>query len=49
MKLLKEPYAGVRMTLTIRNLKFCLGEYDGNPVINSRGVLETITFGHLDP
>ena len=48
MKPLKEPYAGIRMTFTIRNLKFSLGEYDDKPVINSRGVLETITFGHLD-
>jgi len=48
MKQFKDPFAGIRMTFVIRNLKFTPGIYEGKPVLNSRGVLEAITIGHLD-
>ena len=44
---IKEPFRGVRMKFQIRNLKFMAGIYEGKPVLNSRGILETVTFGHL--
>lgn len=44
----KDHLAGVRMSFTIRNLKFSAGLYEGKAVLNSRGVLESITIGHLD-
>jgi len=43
-----KPFRGVRMKFKIRNLKFSPGIHEGKPVLNSRGVLETVTFGHLD-
>ena len=46
---LEDPFHGVRCILTIRNLKFYLGTHHDEPVVRSRGVLETITFGHLTP
>jgi hypothetical protein len=44
----KSAYAGIRVNCVIRNLKFTAGLYEGKPVLDSRGVLECITFGHLD-
>ena len=46
---LEDPFRGVRCILTIRNLKFYLGTHNDEPVVRSRGALETITFGHLTP
>ena len=48
MKQLKDPFAGIRVGFVIRNLKFIPAIYEGKPVLNSRGVLEAITIGHLD-
>ena len=45
---IEKPFRGVRMKFKIRNLKFTAGIHEGKPVLNSRGVLETVTFGHLD-
>jgi len=44
----KDPFAGIRVTFVIRNLKFMPGLHEGKPVLNSRGVLEVINIGHLD-
>ena len=48
MKKFKDPFAGIRVGFVIRNLKFTPGLYEGKPVLDSRGVLETISIGHLD-
>lgn len=48
MKQFKDPFAGIRVTFVVRNLKFTPGLYEGKPVLSSRGVLEAITIGHLD-
>lgn len=44
----EDLFKGVRMTFRIRNLKFTAGIYEGKPVLNSRGILEMVTFGHLN-
>lgn len=38
----------IRVNVQIRNLRFQPGIHEGKPVLNSRGILETITFGILD-
>lgn len=45
---IKEPFRGVRMKFQIRNLKFMASIHEGKPVLNSRGILETVTFGHIN-
>lgn len=40
--------SGVRVTFKIRNLKFSAKLKDDKPMLESRGIIETITFGHLD-
>jgi len=42
------PFVGIRVRFVVRNLKFTPGLYEGKPVLNSRGILETITLGQLD-
>lgn len=40
--------SGIRVNLTIRNLKFTPGLYEGKPILNSKGVLEVMQIGHID-
>ena len=40
--------AGVRLSFVIRNLQYLARIKDGKPVLDTRGTIETITFGHLD-
>ena len=44
----KDALTGIKVTFTVRNLKFIPEIYEGKAVQNSRGVLESITIGHLD-
>lgn len=44
----KNPFAGIRCRFVVRNLKFVPELYEGKPVLKSRGVLEQVTFGHID-
>ena len=44
----KDAFIGLRVSFVIRNLKFAAGIHDGKPILNSRGILEVITIGHLD-
>lgn len=40
--------SGLKIRFVIRNLKFSAGMYENKPVLNSRGILEEFTIGHLD-
>jgi len=40
--------AKIRCHFKIRNLQFVPDIHEGNPVLNSRGVLETVQFGFLE-
>ena len=44
----EDPFNGIRVTFVIRNLKFTAGLHEGKPVQNSKGILESISIGHLD-
>jgi len=43
-----EGLNGIRMRFEIRNLVFEPGIYNDKPVLDSRGILETVKFGHID-
>jgi len=43
-----DSLARVRCRFKIRNLRFQPGIHEGKPVLNSRGVLETIEFGWIE-
>lgn len=43
-----DPMTGIRLRFAVKNLKFTPDIYEGKPVLRSRGVLETITVGHID-
>lgn len=47
MKQFTDSFIGIKVTFVIRNLKFTPGIYEGRAVLNSRGVLETISIGYL--
>lgn len=44
----QNPMKGVRLRFVIRNLRFIPGIHEGKPVLNNRGILETISVGHID-
>lgn len=48
MKQLNNPFGGIRVSFVIRNLKFVPAIFEGKPVLNSRGILEAVSIGHLD-
>jgi hypothetical protein len=43
-----KPCARVRVNLVIRNLTFCIKTKGDNSFLESRGTVETITYGHID-
>lgn len=43
-----EPLKGIRLRVEIRNLAYTAGIHNDKPVLNSRGILETVKFGHID-
>lgn len=43
-----DPLVGVKMNFEVRNLVFTPGIYNDKPVMETRGLLETVKFGHLD-
>jgi hypothetical protein len=48
MAQLKNPLVGIRCRFVVKNLKFVPELYEGKPVLKSRGILEQVSFGHID-
>lgn len=44
---IENPLKGIRMRMEFRNLKFLPKLHDGKAYVDSRGILETVQFGHL--